>query len=174
MNDLRAALLKEGYFLSRNALYLRLVPRRSDSNEGEKHVRTVPVKIRRSKNNLRARHEDSNFTFATKEYLKAVASFFGPENVFVLSVDDKAKVPIGVTAAKYQSPLVMHMTYEIRLPDHYFVKAPKHKLIPSVYGAYEIRSSSSKKEPEISYSGPTFITIRSAMAYYKHTASHAF
>ena len=102
LDDLRAALLKEGYVLSRNALYLSLVPRRSDSSEGKKHVRTVPVKIRRSTNNLRARHEDSNFTFATKEYLKAVASFFGPENVFVLSVDDKAKVPIGVTAAKYQ------------------------------------------------------------------------
>ena len=88
----------------------------------------------------------------------------------MLSIDDKAKVPIGVTAAKYQSALVMHMTYEIRLPDHDFVKAPKHKLIPSVYGACEIRSSSSEKEAEISYSGPTFITIRSA----KHDSSTAY
>ena len=35
LDDLRAALRKEGYVLSRNALYLRLVPRRSDSNEGK-------------------------------------------------------------------------------------------------------------------------------------------
>ena len=35
-HGLRAALLKEGYILSRNALYLRLAPRRSNSNEGKK------------------------------------------------------------------------------------------------------------------------------------------
>ena len=170
LDDLHAALLKEGYTLSRNALYLRLVPRRSDSAEGKKHVRTVPVKIRRAKNNLRARHQDANFTFATKEYLKSVASFFGQNNTFVLSVDDKAKVPIGVTAAKYQTPLVMHMTYEIRLPDHDFVKAPKHKLIPSVYGACEIKASSTKTDPQITYSGPTYISIRSL----KHDSSTAY
>ena len=64
----------------------------------------------------------------------------------------------------------MHRTYEIRLPDHDFVKAPKYKLIPTVCGACEIRSSSSKKEPEISYSGPTFITICSV----KHDSSTAY
>ena len=34
LDDLRAA-LKESFVLSRNALYLRLAPRRSDSNEGK-------------------------------------------------------------------------------------------------------------------------------------------
>ena len=34
LDDLRAALLKEGYILSRQALYLRLIPRRSDNLEG--------------------------------------------------------------------------------------------------------------------------------------------
>ena len=37
--------------------------------------------------------------------MKDIASLFGAENVFVLSVDDKAKEPIGVTAASKQSPL---------------------------------------------------------------------
>ena len=170
LDDLRAALLKEGYQLCRSALYLRLVPRRSNSTEGKKHIRTVPVKIRRAKNNLRARHEDANFTFATKDYLKSVASFFGQKNVFVISVDDKAKVPIGVTAAKYQAPLVMHMTYEIRLPDHDFVKASKHKLIPSVYTACEIKAVSAKAEQQITHSGPTYISIRSL----KHDSSTAY
>ena len=45
LDDLRAALLKEGYNLSRSALYYRLVPGKSNSTEGKKHVRTVPVKI---------------------------------------------------------------------------------------------------------------------------------
>ena len=170
LGDLHAALLKEGYNLSRSTLYYRLVPHKSNNTEGKKHVRTVPVKIRRAKNNIHARHQDANFTFSIKHYLKQVASFFGRTNAFVLSVDDKAKVPIGVTAAKYQSPLVMHMTYEIQLPDHDFVKAWKHKLTPSVYAACEIKSASAKSQEEITYSGPTYIAIRS----YKHDSSTAY
>ena len=65
-------------------------------------MRTVLVKIRGAKNNLGARYEDSNFTFGIKDYLKSLASSFGSENVFVLSVVEKAIGPIGVTAAKYQ------------------------------------------------------------------------
>ena len=84
--------------------------------------------------------------------------------------DDKAKVPIGVTAANKQTPLIMHVDYEIRLPDHDFVKATKHKLTPSVYAACKIRSTSSKTAPEISYSGPTYIAIRSG----KHDSSTAY
>ena len=94
LDDLRAALLKKGYNLSHSALFYRLVLRKSNSTEGKKHVRTVHMKIRRAKNNIRARHQDANFTFSIK-HLKQVASFFGSKNAFVLSVDDKAKVPIG-------------------------------------------------------------------------------
>ena len=97
LDDLRAALAKDGISLSRSALYLRMTPRRVNSSEGKRHVRTVPVKIRRAKNNLRSRHEDANFAFSTKGYIKEIATFFGSKNVFVLSVDDKAKVPIGVS-----------------------------------------------------------------------------
>ena len=102
LDDLHAGLLKEGYVRSRQALYLRLIPRRSDTIEGKLHVRTVPVKIRKAQNTLRKKHEDANFCFATKQYMEDIASLFGAENVFVLSVDDKAKVPIGVTAANKQ------------------------------------------------------------------------
>ena len=48
---------------------------------------------------------------------------FGPDSVLVLSIDDKAKIPIGMGAATKQTPMVMHVTYEIRLPDHDFVVA---------------------------------------------------
>ena len=59
-----------------------------------------------------------------------------PDSVFVLSVDDKAKLPIGITAATKQTPLVMHMTYEIRLPAHDFVVATSHKLTPTQWAQY--------------------------------------
>ena len=174
LGDLHAVLLKEGYVLSRSALYLRLVPRRSNTFEEKKHIKTVPVKIKRAKNNLRLRHQDADFFFTTKEYLKSIASLYGSECAFVLPVDDKAKVPIGVTAAKYQVPMVMHMTYEIRLTDHNFVKATKHKLTPSVYAACEIKATSAKQDPEISYSGPTYISIRSGKHESSTTYNHGY
>ena len=58
------------------------------------------------------------------------------------------------------APLIMDVKYEIRLPDHDFVKVTKHKLAP-VYAACEIKSHSSKADPEITYSVPTYIPIRS-------------
>ena len=103
-----------------------------------------------------------------------MTSFFGSKNAFVLSVDDKAKVPTGVTAAKYQSPLVMHMTYKIQLPDHNFVKASKHKLTPSVYPACEIKSASAKSQEEITNSGPTYIAIRSCKRNSSTAYSHGY
>ena len=63
----------------------------------------------------------------------------------------------------------MHMTYEVHLPDHDFVKAPQHKLISSVYAASKLKAISAKKELDISYSGPTYVAIRSL----KHESSTA-
>ena len=62
------------------------------------------VKTRHAKNNLRKKHADTNFTFATKQYLKNIATTFGP---IVLSIDDKTIVPIRITAATKQTPIVM-------------------------------------------------------------------
>ena len=92
--------------------------------------------------------------FRSKGKMRDIVSLFGSD-VFALSVDDKAKVPIGVTAVTKQAPLIMHVSYKIRLPDHDFVKATKHKLTPSVYAACEIKAPSSRADPEITYSGPT-------------------
>ena len=108
--------------ISRQSLYHRLVPRRADSVHDKRHVKTVPVKLAKAKNTARNRHEDANFTFTTKGYMKCIASHFGKDVVFAVSIDDKAKVPIGITAAKLQAPPVMHMEYQARLPDHDFVK----------------------------------------------------
>ena len=130
-------------------------------------METVPVKLAKAKNTARNRHEDVNFTFATKGYMKCIASHFGKDVVLAVSIDDKAKVPIGITAAKLQAPLVMHMEDQVRLTDHDFVKEGKHKLIPSVYAASQIKAPATRKDPETSYSGPMYICIRSL----KHDSS---
>ena len=163
-------MLKEDYILSWQALYLRLILRRIDNTEGKRHVRTVPVQLRKAQNNLRNRHKDADFMFATKEFLQDIVALFGSKSMFVISVDDKAKVPIGMKAATKQVPLVMYVSYEIRLPDRDFVKATKHKLMPSVYTGCEIRSPSVWVYPEISYSGLTYVVIRSG----KHDSSTAY
>ena len=57
----------------------------------------------------------------------------------------------------------MHVDYNVTLPDHDFPIGAKHKLIPSVYAGCVM------KEMKISFSGPTFIAIRSQ----KHDSSTA-
>ena len=163
-------MLKEDYILSRQALYPRLILGRINNTEGKRHVRTVPVKLRKAQNNLRNRHKDADFMFTTKEFLQDIVALFGSKSMFIISVDDKAKITIGMTAATKQVPRVMHVSYEIRLPDRDFVKATKHKLTPSVYAGCEIRSPSAWAYPKISYSGPTYVVIRSG----KHDSSTAY
>lgn len=58
----------------------------------------------------------------------------------------------------------MKMDYRIKLPDHDWVVASRHKLIPSVYAALQIKNS------KVTYSGPTYIAVRSG----KHDSSTAY
>ena len=95
---------------------------------------------------------------------------FGLESVFVVSIGNKAKVSLGITAATRQAPLVMHMEYEVRLPDNDFVVASKQKLMASVYAAYEIQTTSARSQSEISHTRLCHIAIRSLM----HESSTAF
>ena len=93
-----------------------------------------------------------------------VCKFFGPQPVLFLSNDNKARVPLGLAAASLQAPILMHIEYKVRLPDHNFVVGLHHTLIPSIYGVCKI-----KKNGELSCSGNTFIRIRSG----KHDSSFA-
>ena len=88
----------------------------------------------------------------------------GAENVAFLGKDDKALIPLGIPAANKQTPILMSMEYPVTLPDHTFVVASKHKLIPSIFASREI------KESGLTYSGPRHAAIRSL----KHDKSDAF
>ncbi len=63
----------------------------------------------------------------------------------------------------------MHVDYRVMLPDHDWVVAERHKLIPSVYGIMQIKPKLMGKPEAVTYSGPTFISIRSG----KHCSSTA-
>ncbi|GBM59146.1 hypothetical protein AVEN_255680-1 [Araneus ventricosus] len=80
-------------------------------------------------------HISLNTQFAATSigYLETLASILRPTQVFFLSKDDKAHVPLGIAAANKQAAILMHMAYRVCLPDHDWVIAERHKLIPSVY-----------------------------------------
>ena len=55
----------------------------------------------------------------------------------------------------------MHMEYKVILPDHDYVVASQHKLIPSVIGDMQVRENDFSGDA-VTYSGPTYCAIRNA------------
>lgn len=128
-------------------------------------MKTVPVKLLRPENTLRKANVDRMFSKSFVDDVQRICSLFGPDAVLFLSNDDKARVPLGLAAANLQAPILMHLYYKVRLNDHSFVVGPRRTLIPSVYAVCEVRPNG-----ELSYSGNTFIRVRSG----KHDSSTAF
>jgi hypothetical protein len=56
---------------------------------------------------------DCHFTAASLKHIKDLAGIFGNDCVFHLTQDTKAKVSIGQPSTKGQSPLIMHLDYEM-------------------------------------------------------------
>ncbi|KAE8742068.1 hypothetical protein FOCC_FOCC012395 [Frankliniella occidentalis] len=107
--------------------------------------------------------------------VETLASLLGPSQCAIISEDDKARLPLGITAAKNQAPILMHLEYKVTLPDHDWVVAPRHKLIPSVYAGIIINEGKIDGDPAlVTYSGPTYIAIRSAKHCSSTASSHAF
>ena len=157
---------RRGYLISRSATYLRLLPRLSNSKEGFRHPVTVPIKLLRPENSLRKKNIDRMYAKSIQDDIQSIGSLFGPDAVLYLSNDDKARVGLGVTAANKQSQMLMHVEYKVRLMDHDFVVAPRHKLIPSVYAVCNVDPADGK----MTYSGPTYAFVRRG----KHDRTTAF
>ena len=162
MDDLQNELVNLGFNLSRSATYLRLLTKRSNSREGKHHAQTVSVKLVRPENSLRKKNSDRMFAKSFMDDLFDVCELFDPKSVLVLSIDDKARVKLGLSVVSLQSTMLMSLDYKVRLPDHSFVVGEHYSLIPSVYGVCEIN-----EKGRLTYSGYTFIRIRSG----KHDSS---
>lgn len=99
----------------------------------------------------------------------------GDLQVAFISQDDKARVPIGMTATNKQSPFLMCVEYPVKLPDHNWVVADRHKLVPSVYAGIMIESKKiDGAHTNVTYSGPTYVAIRSGKHSGSTAATHAF
>ena len=105
------------------------------------------------------------FVKSVSDDMLNIAKMFEPEAVTFLSYNNKARTPLGLAAATLQAPILMHLEYKIKLPDHSFVVTPARQLIPSVYGVCEI----TPKE-ELSYSRNILLRIRNS----EHDTSDVF
>ncbi|GBL99358.1 hypothetical protein AVEN_206775-1 [Araneus ventricosus] len=169
LDELTAQLKLDGFSVSRSGVYLRLLPKRSSTLEG-KRVLTAPVKLIHAQNDSHLKHIDGQFCVANIKRLEELSSFLGPLEVCFISQDDKARVPIGLTAANKQSPLIMHVKYKVSLPDHNWVVAARHKLILSVYAGIDIQKDGLGRIEAVGYPDPTYVAIRSG----KHATSTAY
>ena len=86
-------------------------------------------------------HIISNSSCISFDVIISICTCFiysGPSRADYLGIDDKCKVPLGIAAGKKQQCILMRMDYKVKLPDHTFAVAEKHKLVPSVYAVRNI------------------------------------
>ena len=88
--------------------------------------------------------------------------------MFFLSQDDKARVPLGLPISKQQTAILTHLECKAMLPDHEFLTGEKHELIPFVCAACL------KKDDQIGFNGPSFISIRSGKHDKSCAATHFY
>lgn len=96
----------------------------------------------------------------TYSNLNELAYFLGQDDVAMISQDDKCRVPIGISAAKAQAPIFMHMQYGACLPDHDWIVGDKHKFIPSGYAGLVIKDSGYGSKDMVSYSEFALVNIQ--------------
>lgn len=140
--------------------------KRADTRAGKCHVVTVPVKLSGPEADHHKAHEDQYFCVTSIRSFETVASILGPHSVTFSSQDNKARVPIGLTATNEQALSLMHS-------QHDFVIASRHKLIPSVYALCEVKPNEMGRPEAISYSGPTYIAIKSGKHSSLMATNHA-
>ncbi|CAG8758483.1 9845_t:CDS:2, partial [Gigaspora margarita] len=128
LDQLHAALKQMNYKISHLASYLRLLPKWFNTEEEKRHVKTVPVKLLRSQNTARKRHENTHFCASLVRNIKEMVSLLGPQSILTIFQDDKARIPLGLAAANKQAPILMRVEYRVELSDHDWVVAEKYKL----------------------------------------------
>ena len=169
LDDLHRELTNFGFKFSRSAVYLKLLPRRGDSREGKRHVQTVTVKLLRLERSLRRNNIDRMYAKSFFDNMMSISDLVGGDAVTFLSNNDKARIALDLAADSLRLPILMHLDYRARLPDHDFVIGQKHKLIPCVYAVCEVSTKG-----KVTCSGDTFIRIRSGKQDISSAYTHTY
>lgn len=154
MVDSSEKMVQMCFKLSRSAKYLQVQPQYSDSRIGKRHVQTVPIELLRCENNLHKININQMFVKYIGDDLHEICKLFGTPTVLHLSDNNKARVPVGLSTALLQAPILMHLEYEVKLSDRSFVLAQRHALMPSIYGLCEL-----KPNGDLSYTDNTLICV---------------
>ena len=77
---------------------------------------------------------DKMFAKVFINYMFEICIMVGPEAATFTSNDDKACVALSLAATSLQAPVLIHLDYRVRLPDHSFVIGECYTLITPVYG----------------------------------------
>lgn len=101
---------------------------------------------------------DYTFHFSS---LECLASILGSRQVAYLYQDNRAKVPLGISAAVRQAPILMRMEYHDS-PAQEAVTPLRHKFNLSVYAAVTISDDVLGSSTAVGSSGPTYVAVRTA------------
>lgn len=67
LDELTEGLRNAGFEVCRTSVYYRLLPRNSNTTDGKRHVRAVPVKLMKPGKDLHRTHEDGFFLHGLNE-----------------------------------------------------------------------------------------------------------
>ena len=81
LDHLVSELQARGFQIKRSAVHLKLLPKRSSSIEGKRHIETVPVRICKPPNDLYDRHQNADFCFSIVKILNYWHLCLVPKNV---------------------------------------------------------------------------------------------
>src|SRR5436190_2971624 len=126
--------LEENYnvYMSKSTLQNYMQPRHSASREAQQHHHPAQIRLAAVGRNEMNEHIDGHYCLASVKGVKSFALAF-PQDVVLISQDDKAKVPLGIAAVGRTFKTMQTINEPISVPDHDFPVGAKHKLVPSVY-----------------------------------------
>ncbi|XP_072036005.1 uncharacterized protein [Amphiura filiformis] len=172
LRDLTIEMKQRGFKLSRSAAYLRLAPRATESPEGKRHVKYVPVKLRPQTGHGK-QHIDGKFAAASIQYVQELTSVLGPQVVGYVIQDNGCRVRFKSSGENSSE----HMVLDYRAPqsDSEAMRLKSldgTKLVLSLYGACQIHKNGMGEQDKVTKVGPTYIAVRSgrylASAAYAH------
>lgn len=117
--------------VSKSWIYNHMAPVRWTSMEGQRHKRGAVLKAKRAQFNHHEYHPDTKFCraqiYMAEDFVRML-----PDKCAVLSLDEKAKIPLGLPALSKTTKQVMNLHEPIQLSDHTFSKGAKQSIEPTV------------------------------------------
>ncbi|PKB95475.1 hypothetical protein RhiirA5_385935 [Rhizophagus irregularis] len=121
-----------GIYMAKSTLQNYMQPKHPGSKEAQRHHHPAQIRFAAVRRDEMNSHVDEHYCLASVKGVKSFATAF-PQDVLIISQDDKAKVPLGMAAVGRTFKTIQTTNEPVSVPDHDFPKAAKHKLVPSVY-----------------------------------------